>query len=445
MDHVAALFAGLDVRTLWVAISLNCTLYAVLPIVRWVRDRSQRSAGAFGLMSLLAALAAALIAARGILPVVVSNTFANSLMMLVPATLWSGMRTFSGRPFSWWFVFVPSLAAGALFAAVPSLGGNVVVRVLVGATLASLYLSLIVVDIVRDEQRERLVPRRLIAVACAACLVTMPYRYVSCVTGSVCATLVQPGSLVFALSILAAIVAIGALIIMMLNERLATAVFEASIRDQLTGLYDRRGLGEIAPMLLDRAPGVPAAVLAMDIDRFKSVNDRYGHPAGDRVLQEFARLVRAIVPPAGKVFRHGGEEFCAVIPACSAAEAAAIAERIRRDCERARITAAGGAVVTTTVSIGVACSTDDEPIDRILGRADAALYDAKRGGRNRVVAVVGADRTLDLAPVRLPVFQRESVPGAAASARALRRDTVDYRGESEIGETPGEGMTMTMR
>jgi len=133
--------------------------------------------------------------------------------------------------------------------------------------------------------------------------------------------------------------------------------------------------------------GDPVAVLVMDIDHFKAVNDGFGHDAGDEVLREFAvRLatnVRAIDLPC----RLGGEEFVVVMPGASLEDATRVADRIRRDIESQPFPIMGGAEgLSITVSIGVAASVGGDTPEALLKRADEGVYEAKAHGRNKVIA-----------------------------------------------------------
>ena len=177
------------------------------------------------------------------------------------------------------------------------------------------------------------------------------------------------------------------------NDRLRTSVrhtIELAVTDGLTGLHNRRYLDSHLKLLIDRAiaRGRPMSVCITDIDRFKLVNDTYGHDAGDAVLREFANRVRSTVRGADLACRYGGEEFVLVMPDTSAEMAAGVAERLRSIVEREPFRIPGtDAFLPITASLGIASvlPEGDSP-EALLKRADAALYEAKRSGRNRVVA-----------------------------------------------------------
>lgn len=170
-------------------------------------------------------------------------------------------------------------------------------------------------------------------------------------------------------------------------HRLNTRLGELAMTDELTGLANRRSFfsrgGE--EVLRARRYGSPLAVLLLDVDHFKATNDSFGHEAGDRVLQELARTLRAGVREVDLVARLGGEEFGVLLPSTGVAEAAVLAERMRLALESA-VCRAGERSVPVTASFGVAGYEPEMPdLDALLRGADAALYEAKRQGRNRVV------------------------------------------------------------
>jgi len=176
------------------------------------------------------------------------------------------------------------------------------------------------------------------------------------------------------------------------TERLRDNVqisIEMAITDALTGLFNRRYMESHLASLLEQASarGKPLAVLVLDIDYFKSINDSHGHDAGDDVLREFALRTKRSIRGIDLACRFGGEEFVVVMPETDIAVAAMVAERLRR-----RIAAepfainAGGNSIPVTISIGIAALRGAEDnAASVLKRADQALYRAKRDGRNRVV------------------------------------------------------------
>jgi len=159
-------------------------------------------------------------------------------------------------------------------------------------------------------------------------------------------------------------------------QRLAT-------HDPLTGALNRHGLEEALPETTQLEEGAHLSVAIVDLDHFKRINDTLGHAMGDEVLREVARLIAASVRQGDAVIRYGGEEFLLFFPDTALAAATAIAERARESIQRAEF-ALGDTSVKVTVSIGVAQLRPHEERDQVIQRADGALYEAKRGGRNRV-------------------------------------------------------------
>ena len=164
---------------------------------------------------------------------------------------------------------------------------------------------------------------------------------------------------------------------------------EMAVTDALTGLHNRRYMAGQLQALVGRAnhsgPGV--AVLVLDIDHFKAINDGFGHDAGDEVLREFAVRMATNVRAIDLPCRLGGEEFVIVMPDTAMEDALRIAERIRRDVAETPFPVMGGREhLTVTISIGVAASSADDTPEALLKRADEGVYEAKSRGRNRVIA-----------------------------------------------------------
>jgi len=163
---------------------------------------------------------------------------------------------------------------------------------------------------------------------------------------------------------------------------------ELSLKDALTGLSNRRHFHAVLERTIDMVArsGDPALLLMIDIDHFKKVNDTYGHPAGDQVLQAVARALAKCVRPMDTVARYGGEEFAVILPNCHAYFGETVAERIRLTMQDMPVAISTGVTIRITVSVGGAYAPEWVRSTASLWteRADIQLYRAKSEGRNRV-------------------------------------------------------------
>lgn len=156
--------------------------------------------------------------------------------------------------------------------------------------------------------------------------------------------------------------------------------------DELTGLSNRRELLNCLDRMIysSRRSERPLALAILDIDHFKQVNDRHGHPAGDEVIRRVAQMARQMMREHDIVGRLGGEEFGIAFPDCDAATAAKACERLREGLAVLPIFLADGSALHVTLSSGIAQLCQDDNRDRLIARADAALYNAKQSGRDQV-------------------------------------------------------------
>lgn len=177
----------------------------------------------------------------------------------------------------------------------------------------------------------------------------------------------------------------GLLMLMLLVGDMLTEITARSETDKLSGLYNRRGFDERAEPAIagSRRAHMPAALVVCDLDHFKRVNDTWGHEVGDRVIEAFAAVLRGVAPERAVLSRWGGEEFVALVPGASLMGARLFAESVR--CAFAAQTVAGVPDdIRFAASFGVAEYRAEEQLSDLRRRADAALYEAKKSGRNRV-------------------------------------------------------------
>ena len=198
----------------------------------------------------------------------------------------------------------------------------------------------------------------------------------------------------------------------MAKERTELRHRTAAMVDPLTGIANRRSFLQDAALLAKRhiANPRPTAVLLIDLDHFKSINDRFGHALGDRVLEIFAEAARQSVRASDLIGRLGGEEFAAVLYDTSRDKAVAVAERIRESFAQAA-QEVDGRPVCATVSIGlVHCQDAALDVPELLAQADQALYFAKERGRNRV----------EVASLDMMLKHKGDVPGTPAEQVAAK-------------------------
>ncbi len=175
------------------------------------------------------------------------------------------------------------------------------------------------------------------------------------------------------------------------NDALRESVkhtMEMAVKDPLTSLYNRRYFETHYSRLLKKSAesGEPLSLIVCDIDRFKEVNDTYGHDIGDQVIRDVAKRITRNIRQIDLACRYGGEEFVLLMPETEAGFAELVCERIRREIETHPVIAKGGvAQISVTVSMGVASGEASDTTETLFKRADAALYDAKNSGRNKIV------------------------------------------------------------
>lgn len=306
----------------------------------------------------------------------------SALGLVASAMVWNAARVFHGkRP------HLPGLALGAVVWVASCLlldPAAHVQRLTIGAGLVVIYATLTAAQL--WQERRASLQRRwpaLLVPALHGFVLMLPIllgHMLRDADGSFVAAWVT----IFAIELVLYAVGTVFVIFMLVNERVVSAHKRAATIDPLTGLLNRRGFADACARLIEREAreGRPATVLIFDIDHFKSINDRFGHPAGDEVLKLFAAVVVNNLRITDLSGRIGGEEFAALLP-CTLEEGVVAAERVREVFAAAGIVCDEGPV-DTTVSIGVAGGPAGTELEVLLAAADTALYKAKRSGRNRV-------------------------------------------------------------
>jgi diguanylate cyclase (GGDEF)-like protein len=309
----------------------------------------------------------------------------NAVGFVACGMVWNASRVFHGRKPN-----LPGLVLGAIawVAAIMTLPPEAsAMRMTIGAAIVAVYAALTATEL--WSERRRVLQKRWPAFAVPALhgfVLMLPILL---------GDLLNPHDLAFGNSIWVTVFsielvlyAVGTVfvIFMLVSERTVTAHKTAASMDPLTSMFNRRGFAEASARVIEREAnaGRPVTVLIFDIDHFKSINDRFGHPAGDEILKLFATIVVNSLRITDLSGRIGGEEFAALLP-CSLEEGIAAADRVREAFMNSGIVVEDGPV-DTTVSIGVAGGPAGTELEVLLAAADTALYQAKRGGRNRVEA-----------------------------------------------------------
>jgi len=218
------------------------------------------------------------------------------------------------------------------------------------------------------------------------------YGVMLAVTNAVAVALEAAPSFLFAVNAFSLSGTLSGLLMALVTERLARRAFRLQLqlevlatRDALTGARNRGSFMSVLEEELSRTDryGGAVSLLLLDIDRFKSINDTHGHPAGDAVIRALAEASLDELRTVDVLGRIGGEEFAVLLPQTELSAALALAERLRAGLERVRV-AVGEQALGFTVSIGAAHRRPGEPSDKLISRADRALYEAKNSGRNQV-------------------------------------------------------------
>ena len=376
----------LDSITLLIATSVAVAVVSLSLAYFWYRDRRSTWLLWWSVPLLVAAAGGTWFTRPDWETNVVGIVIGNGLRILAIAMLWQGARVFEGRQPLWLGLFAGPVA-WFLLCMVPGTVESLPARVM-AVSLASAALCALAAWEFWRGRAEKLPSRWPIIGVTLSFAAVMLARVVGvdAMPFPVGALPPEPnwvGGFTLVVFVHCSFAAL--LLIALTKERHELGHRRMSLVDPLTGLMNRRALVESAARKDPGADRSPVAVLALDLDRFKSVNDRYGHRVGDDLLAAFARIAAANVRPADELYRLGGEEFCFLLPNTDAEAALAVAERVREAFEQHR-SAHDDTHVGATVSIGVAVAeTPGVPIDVMLAAADAALYEAKSQGRNRTV------------------------------------------------------------
>jgi diguanylate cyclase (GGDEF)-like protein len=355
-------------------------------------NRGERSLLWMALGFLLGATANFLFAGRPVLPPWLAITTGGSLLTLGVSFLHIAARTFNGKPLQIWTVLAGPAAWLAL-CAIPAFYANPDARVVaVSAIAAAYYLFAAREFAVRDGLVTRL-PMALVLVAHGAfVLARIPFVLTDDEAGI---SVTRSGW--FGAASLEALIFVQVaafLMVSLTKERVTRRLREAAHTDPLTGLGNRRAFFQRGEAAVAQAlrNGSDVAVAVFDLDRFKEINDRHGHPIGDAVIQAFAHAAGGRLRASDFVARLGGEEFAAILPDTDGERAVLVAMQVNQAFE-ATVAALPHPGLTGTVSAGVAHLADGRrSLEALLVAADRALYEAKALGRGQVrLAAAEAD------------------------------------------------------
>ncbi len=318
----------------------------------------------------------------------------NAVGFVACGMVWNAARVFHGKKPIWVGLMLGAIAWIAVGMTLDPAAAAM--RLTIGAGIVAIYAALTATEL-RSERR-RILQRRWPAV-----IVPVLHGGALMLPILLGDLLLPPGDkfagsiwmTVFSVELVLYAIGTAFVIFMLVSERAVTTHKNAASMDPLTGMLNRRGFAEASARLIEREAnaGRPVTAMIFDIDHFKSINDRFGHPAGDEILKLFATIVNNNLRISDLSGRIGGEEFAALLP-CSLEEGVVAGERVREGFEAAGIVCEDGAV-DTTVSIGVAGGPAGTELEVLLAAADTALYQAKRGGRNRVEAAVELPLSLE--------------------------------------------------
>lgn len=379
---------NLDPRTLLFSIFM---VYALSVISLYVAATGGKRDGMrkWALAMLLETLLWVLIAARGVVPDVLSIVLANGLKAASHALILAAIFEFQQRQAPRWHYFVPvALTLVMVSVLIDDING----RFIWGGLIFGFQMWLIGRALLGDAETRAGRAWRLLFAGVVAIAVVLVLRAAAAFFGHgefaqpQNAAAVQPVQ-VLSFVVVMATALLGSIgFVLMVKERADREIMHLAMTDSLTLIPNRRALMDYAGHALARRNGAPLALLMIDVDHFKVINDTYGHPTGDKVLHKIASLLAARIRGHDFLGRFGGEEFCVIAPDTDTSGAMTLAEHLRVAIAAAPIaTASGELPVSISIGISICPSNSSMELKDILAQADAALYRAKQSGRNKAV------------------------------------------------------------
>jgi len=377
----------IDVFTVLTAVCAVIVLLGMQLLFFWFQDHRAKWLGWWAGLFLAAGIGIGCFIFRHVDPDLIGIRLSNASTVLAFGFAWQGTRVFERRePKLAWLIAAP--VVWLLLCAWPTFQGSLQLRVIGASVISAAFMGLSAYELWRG-RGERLASRKVAIVmfGSVAVLFMLRIAFLNLLPFPLGGLEPTPAAVgIFNLVIFAHATSLTMLMVAMTKERLESEQRIFALYDPLTGLLNRRAFQEQTErMARQRLGREPLAMLVLDLDHFKTINDRHGHSMGDRVLASFGEVARANIRPADLFYRVGGEEFCCILPNASATEAFRVAERIRRAFQ-ATLIEGRSAQIRVTVSVGVASSEMmGFDLDALYGSADAAVYAAKAQGRNKSV------------------------------------------------------------
>ncbi len=382
---------AMDTRTVIVVMLAQVILLGALALAFGTRQGGTRAVGAWGAGLLMVGAGYAGLALRGVLPDFLSITVANTLLMAANLLFYRSVRIFMDRPVHDPFGAAALAATAVIVFVYSEISPNLQMRILFVSAVGAVLFARNAMELRTGVPAEVRSSHRFMQVVYWVVAALLAARFA--------ANLVQPSAGLMEPSASQSAFFLGVLLIATAGtfgnfwieaQHLHLALARQASRDALTGMLNRGALFDALERELARARrGATAFSVAMfDLDRFKVLNDTYGHPAGDEVLRKVAATIQACIRQPDILGRYGGEEFVLLMPDTDAEMAMAVAGRIR-----AAVKANGiqweGRLLAVAVSGGVAnFPSHGTTADALIAAADAALYEAKHAGRDRVMQAV---------------------------------------------------------
>ena len=402
---------ALDLTTLFVVAVCVSALLGVLLLFVWTQDRV-RALAWWGTAYLVGGVSIILWGVEGYISPPLPTGTANATLFVACGMIWNAARLFHGRPVLWgWMVTGATIWFAACL--IPEFVNSIMARIALSSIIVATYTFLTARELWRERRRTLLRRWPAILVPLLHGMVFLcPIPLASVLPADNGSVVMASGWFaVFMLEVMLYVVGTAFILLVLSKERAVRIHKDAASIDDLTGLLNRRGFVSAARKLIERSEkkSEPVSVLVFDLDRFKSVNDRFGHSVGDETLRLFAAVVGTSMRASDIVGRLGGEEFVAILPASSDIAVIA-AQRVRRSFETLGAVV-NGQPVGATVSIGAASGEPGADVMALIEAADKALYEAKKNGRNQV--------SLSKECPKAPKPRTATEAGSSASAPAL--------------------------